>query len=149
MSSRAAPRSAPWAVLVAEDTPMVTVPRSLPKQRAATRVLRDLPAAAPVVLVGTGGLNRARLRRAAGAAGIVVQHEYVVLPSIGSGRYLVEDHPDTVAVLWQNLVTPPPGTTRATALLTAVAAVGRSRLPWWALGAFAPRLAIGYRGERT
>jgi hypothetical protein len=149
MSSQAVARSAPWAVLVSGDTPMVTVPRSLPKQRAATRTLRDLPTAAPVVLVGTGGLNRVRLRRAADAAGIVVQHEYVVLPSISSGRYLVEDHPDTVAVLWQNLITPPPGTTRATALLTAVAAVGRSRLPWWALGTVAPRLAIGYRGEMT
>ena len=148
MSTESVTRSAPWAVLVPENTVLVTVPRSLPRQRAATRALRDLPAAAPVALAGTGGLNRARLRRTAVAAGIVISHEYVVLPSISSGRYLVEDHPDTVAVLWQSLVTPPPGTTRTTALLTALAAVGRSRLPWWTLGAVAPRLAIGYRGDR-
>lgn len=147
MTSGTVPRSAPWAVLVAEDTPMVTVPRGIAKQRAATRELRDLPTAAPVVLVGTGALNRARLRRAADTAGVVLQHEYVVLPGIASGRYLVEDHPDTVAVLWQSLVTPPPGVTRGTALLTALAAVGRRRLPWWTLGAVAPRLAIGYRSE--
>ncbi|HET7356547.1 MAG TPA: hypothetical protein VFJ09_07725 [Nocardioidaceae bacterium] len=139
--------SAPWAVLVSEGTQLVSVPRSLSKQRATARTLRDLPTAAPVALMGAGGLNRGRLRRTADAAGIVIAHEYVVLPSISSGRYLVEDHPDTVAVLWQSLVTPPPGTTWATALLTAVAAVGRSRLPWWTLGAVAPRLAVGYRGE--
>ena len=148
MTSGTVPRSAPWAVLVAEDTPMVTVPRGLAKKRAATRALRDLPTAAPVVLVGAGAVNRARLRRAADTAGVVLQHEYVVLPSISGGRYLVEDHPDTVAVLWQSLVTPPPGVTRGTALLSALAAVGRSRLPWWTLGAVAPRLAIGYRGDR-
>ncbi|HEU5045971.1 MAG TPA: hypothetical protein VFT75_17755 [Nocardioidaceae bacterium] len=147
MSTPAATRSAPWAVLVPEATPVVTVPRSPRSQRAAARALRDLPVAASVALVGTGGLNRGRLRRTADAAGVVITHEYVVLPSISSGRYLVEDHPDTVAVLWQSLVTPPPGTTRATALLTAFAAIGRSRLPWWTLGVVAPRMAVGYRGE--
>jgi len=44
--------------------------------------------------------------------------------------------------------TPPPGVTRGTALLSALAAVGRSRLPWWMLGAVAPRLAVGCRGDR-
>lgn len=141
-------RSAPWAVLVAPDTPMVTVPRDPRGRRAATRELGNLPAAAPVALVGSGAVNRTRLRRAARTAGIVIEHEYVVLPSINSGRYVVEDDRDTMAVLWGSLVSPPPGTTRSTLVVAALAALGRKRLPWWLLGAVGPRLALGYRGER-
>lgn len=136
----------PWGVLVGSDARTVTVPRSLSGRRAVVRQLRSLPVAAPVVLVGSGAVNRSRLRRTAAAAGVEIEHEYVVLPGIADGRYVVEDDPATVTVLWQNLAGPPPGTTRSTALIGALAALGRSRLPWWALGTVAPRMAIGRRG---
>jgi hypothetical protein len=127
---------------------MVTVPRSPRARRAVTRELGSLPAAAPVALLAAGAVNRTRVRRTARTAGIVIEHEYVVLPSINSGRYVVEDDRDTMAVLWGNLITPPPGVTRSTLLVAALAALGRDRLPWWLLGAVGPRLALGYRGER-
>ncbi len=142
----AGPSRAPWAVLVGPETAMVVVPRAPRGRRAAARAMGGLPAAAPVALVGTGALNRSRLRRVAQAAGVRIEHEYVVLPSVESGRYVVEDDPDTMAVLWQNLATPPPGATRSTALIAALAAVGRRRLPWWVLGTLTPRVALGYRG---
>lgn len=138
---------APWAVLIPADTPTVTVPRAPLSRRTIARQLHSLPVPSPVALVGSGPVNRSRLRRTAASAGIVIEHEYVVLPTISSGRYVVEDDPDAMAVLWQNLVTPPPGVTRATALVTVLAALGRSRLPWWLLGRLGPRLALGYRGE--
>src|SRR5689334_439145 len=103
----------PWGVLVGSQARTVTVPRSPSGRRAAVREPSNLPAAAPVVLVGAGAVNRSRLRRTAAAAGVVIEHEYVVLPGITDGRYVVEDDPATVAVLWQNLAGPPPGTTRS------------------------------------
>jgi len=128
---------------------MVGVPRDPRSRRTVNRELSSLPVAAPVALVASGAVNRARLRRTARAAGIVIEHEYVVLPSINSGRYVVEDDRDAMAVLWNSLITPPPGTTRSTVLVGALAALGRRWLPWSLLGAVGPRLALGYRGERS
>lgn len=138
------PTSAPWAVLAPMDTPMVSVPYVWGR-RSVGRVLSTLPLGAPVALVGPGLVNRSRLRRVATTAGIVIEHEYIVLPTVRTGRCVVEDDPDTMAVLWRNLAAPPPGVTHGTGLLTLLARLGRRRLPWWALGAVSPRVAIGRR----
>lgn len=137
--------AAPWQLLLAVGTATVPVPRDLRARRQAVARLRALPEQSPVALVARGPWGRGQLRRTAARCGVVLDHEYVVLPGLDSTRYVVEDHPDTIAVLWSSLAAPPPRLTRGTMLLTAVASIGRRRAPWWALGALLPRVATGHR----
>jgi hypothetical protein len=78
----------------------------------------------------------------------VVEHEYVVVPGLQSGPCVVEDHPDTMSLLWQNLAAPPTRLARGARMLAALVSASRGRPPSWALGAVAPRVVTGHRAER-
>jgi hypothetical protein len=136
----------PWRVLVPSGAPTVDVPRGFSARPGRGLPEIDvLPSQAAVVLVSRGPFSRARLQKAAGRTGIDIDHEYVVLPGLRSGRYVVEDDPDAVAVLWHTLAAPPPRLTLGTAAATALASLGRRWLPWRALGVVSARVAVGHR----
>lgn len=138
-------RAEPWRVLVPSGTPTVEVPRGFTPRRHGLRDVDALPSRAPVVLASKGPFSRAHLQRAASRAGVEIDHEYVVLPGLRSGRYVVEDDPDAVAVLWHTLASPPPRLTMGTAAATGLASLGRRWLPWQALGVLSARVAVGHR----
>ena len=135
---------APWAVLLARGTPTVPVPRRIRARRAAIATLHGLPEHSPVALVASGPLSHRQLRRAAARAGIVIDHEYVVIPALQSGRCVVEDHPDTLALLCSILPSRPSWLTRGAARLTVLTPASRNA-PWWAVGAASWRVATGRR----
>lgn len=85
---------------------------------AAAAVGRLGPEAA-VVLVDERPGARGRLRRSARRLGLRIEQEYVVLPSARRAAFVVEDHPSTLAWVWQNLATVPPGVSRAAAVVDA------------------------------
>lgn len=144
---RTGPQS-PWAVLLPDGTSTVPVPWQRRARRDAVARLTSLPHRSPVALVASGPLGHHQLRRAAARAGIVIDHEYVVVPGLHSGPCVVEAHPDTMSLLWQNLAAPPTRLARGARMVAALASVGRRRQPWWALGAVAPRVVTGHRAER-
>lgn len=139
---------APWAAVVADGTAAVPLPRQRRARRTVLEGLSRLPQESPVALVASGPFSQVQLRRAAAHAGIAIEREYVVVSSRHSGRCVVEDHPDTMSLLWSTLAAPSPGLTRGTTVLRTLAALGGRRPPWWVLGAVSPRVATGRRTQR-
>lgn len=90
-----------------------------------------------MVLLDARPLARRRCRGLARRSGLVVQREVLALPSLVRSVYLVEDDPVSVRFAWRNLLTAPPGVTRAHAAVSSLLALGAS-LPWWVLGTVAP-----------
>lgn len=138
----------PWAVLLPDGTSTVPVPWQRRARRDAVARLTSLPQRTPVALVASGPLGHHQLRRAAARAGIVIDHEYVVVPGLQSGPCVVEAHPDTMSLLWQNLAAPPTRLARGARMVATLASVGRRHPPSWAVGAVAPRVVTGHRAEQ-
>lgn len=127
---------APWMLLCPPGT--VQVP--------AARAPAVVPTYAPgtsVALTSDRPFNRGRLRRVAHRAGLSIERELLVLPSLDHPILVVDDVEPAVRHLWSSLATVPPGL-----VLTAVPAAAALRmaraLPWSWTGAAAPgRVVLG------
>ena len=89
--------------------------------------------------------SRRRLRRLARGLGVVVEREFVVLPSLGRPMVVIDDVEEAVRHFWTAVATVPPGL--AFTALPASALLGLARIaPWRWTGAVAPgRVVIGRR----
>jgi aminoglycoside phosphotransferase len=118
-----------WSLLAGAGTPVVD--------------LRDQrPPGSRIVLLDDRPGARARLRAAARTAGLVVEHEYLVLPGPGRPALICEDAWAAVRWLRATVLTVPPGvTTSALAFDVALTAV-RYLVPAGLLGALAPGRAV-------
>ncbi len=99
----------------------------------------------PVVLIDQHPFSRRRLRRLARGLGVVVEREFVVLPSLGRPMVVIDDVEEAVRHFWTAVATVPPGL--ALTALPASALLGVARIaPWRWTGAGAPaRVVIGRR----
>lgn len=110
-------------------------------RRTATR-LRALPAGTPVVLLDHRRGGRRRARRIATTGAIVIDREYVALPSLRRPIVLVEDTADALRWACRSLVAPPPGVTWTHASIHVAIAVLRRR-PGAAAALAAGRVVVG------
>lgn len=116
-----------WRLLAPEGAVAVEVspgPRGI---RRAVAELRALPGGTPVVLLDYRPGGRLRARRVAAAGAIVIDRQYVALPSLRRPIVVAEDSGDTLRWACRTLVAPPPGITRAHALVDAAVRLLRLR----------------------
>ncbi|NUR99588.1 MAG: hypothetical protein HOV67_30550 [Kribbellaceae bacterium] len=98
----------------------------------------------PVVLMDQHPRSRRRLRRAARELGVVLEREFVVLPTLDRPMVVVDDVEEAVRHFWTAVATVPPGLAFA---VPASAMLALARLtPWRWTGALAPaRVVVGRR----
>lgn len=131
------PAQAAWTALLSPSARAVDVPTQARYRRSLRSQLEQLPAGVTVALHDRRPLSRGRCRRLARRSGLVVQREFVALPSLRRTVYVVEDDRASMRFAWSHLITPPPGAVWLHAPLSLLIAAGRL-LPWWALGCLAP-----------
>ena len=116
-----------WRLLAPQGAVAVEVspgPRGI---RRAVAELRALPGGTPVVLLDYWPGGRLRARRLAAAGAIVIDRQYVALPSLRRPIVVAEDNRDLIRWACRMLVAPPPGITRAHALVDAAVRLLRRR----------------------
>ena len=102
-----------WRLLAPEGAVAVEVspgPRGI---RCAVAELRALPGGTPVVLLDHRPGGRLRARRLTAAGAIVIDRQYVALPSLRRPIVVAEDTRDPLRWACRTLVAPPPGITWA------------------------------------
>jgi hypothetical protein len=105
-----------WRLLAPREAVAVDVASGLLAVRRTAAELRGLPAGTPVVLLDHRPGGRLRTRRIAATGAIVVDRQYVALPSLRRAIVVVEDTTDALRWACRSLVAPPPGVTWAHAL---------------------------------
>jgi hypothetical protein len=131
-----------WRLLAPVDAVVIESGR-LGARGAAAR-LRALSPGTPVVLLDYRPGGRLRARRVAATGLMIMDHQYVALPSLRRAIVLAED--STAALRWAftSLVAPPPGVTRAHAAVDRVVRFLR-RHPAVAGWLAAGRVTVGRR----
>ncbi|HET6738640.1 MAG TPA: hypothetical protein VFH76_06890 [Kribbella sp.] len=90
-------------------------------------------------------LSRRRLRAAARRLGVVVEREFVVLPTIARPMVVIDDAEEAIRHFWTAVATVPPGLALTAVPASALLGLAR-RAPWRWTGALAPaRVVIGRR----
>jgi hypothetical protein len=107
--------------------------------------VEPLPLGLTVVLRAQRLFSRRRLRKAARELGVVVEREFVVLPSVENAMVVIDDTAEAIRYFWSAVATVPPGL--AFTAVPASAVLGLARLlPWRLTGAAVPgRIVIGRR----
>jgi hypothetical protein len=116
-----------WRLLAPQGAVAVEVspgPRGI---RRVVAELRALPGGTPVVLLDYRPGGRRRARRLAAAGAIVIDRQYVALPSLRRPIVVAEDSRDPLRWACRTVITPPPGSTRAHALVDAAVKLLRRR----------------------
>lgn len=126
----------PWLYL----TPVGT--HSVPAQDLRRLSARFAPGT-KVAVACNAPFSSVRLRRAARRAGVSVDRELIVLPSLSSPWVIVDDLEAPVQHFLRSIATVPPGLTFSMIPATLALAVARA-VPWRWLGLVAPgRVLIG------
>ncbi|HEY2129021.1 MAG TPA: hypothetical protein VGH77_17720 [Streptosporangiaceae bacterium] len=131
-----------WRLLAPTGAMAVSVPPGLRPVRRTAAELRALPAGTPVVLLDHRRGGRRRARRIAATGAIVVDREYVALPSLRRAILLVEDTADALRWACHSLLSPPPGVTWTHAPIHTAIALLRRR-PGAAAALAAGRVVVG------
>ena len=116
-----------WRLLAPADSVVVEVPPGPLAVRRTTAELRALPGGTPVVVLDRRPGGRRRARRIAAARAIVVDRQYVALPSLRKAILVAEDTRDSLRWACRSLVAPPPGVTWAHAPIDAAVKLLRRR----------------------
>jgi len=134
-----------WRVVSPAGAVRVNVPRSPAKRRASRRVVSDLLAGTPVVLVASAPRAIDRCRTFATEAGIELQREYLAFPTAEAPAYLVEDAPAPVRHFVSSILAAP-ARGAFSVLIDAGLRLLRGLGPLWLIRALAPgRVAVGRR----
>ncbi|EWT01756.1 hypothetical protein N865_07675 [Intrasporangium oryzae NRRL B-24470] len=120
--------TAALAVLVPAGTPILLVGGSGPSGRVEDVAGDRLAPGDQIVLVDGRRLSPPRLRRLARRAGLVVDRELAVLPSLDRSSFVVEDAAPSLAWCWDTFATVPPGRCTGSLLLTAVLRLARHQM---------------------
>jgi hypothetical protein len=131
-----------WRLLAPEGAVAVDVSSGPRAVRRAIGELRALPGGTPVVLLDHRPGGRFRVRRIAAAGAIVIDRQYVALPSLRRAIVVADDSTDSLRWTCRSLVTPPPGITWAHALLDTAVKLLRRR-PEVASWVGAGRVVVG------
>lgn len=132
-----------WRVVGPADAVRVELGRSRRSRRGAERAVRTLSAGTPVVLSAAGPGATGRCRRLARRTGLVLEREFLAVPSAAAPAYLVEDERGPVEVFLESVLVTPPGVPLARAVDALLGLVRKLR-PVWLVRALAPgRIAVG------
>jgi hypothetical protein len=116
-----------WRLLAPEGAVAVEMSPGLRGIRRAVAELRALPGGTPVVLLDYRPGGRLRARRLAAVGAIVIDRQYVALPSLRRPIVVAEDSRDPLRWACRTVIAPPPGSTRAHALIDAAVKLLRRR----------------------
>jgi hypothetical protein len=108
-----------WRLLAPAEAVTLEIPSGLLAVRRTAAELRALPAGTPVILLDHRPGGRLRTRRIAATGAIMVDQQYVALPSLRRAIVMVEDTADALRWACRSLVAPPPGVTWTHALIDA------------------------------
>jgi hypothetical protein len=131
-----------WRLLAPEGAVAVDVSSGPRAVRRAIAELQALPGGTPVVLLDYRLGGRFRVRRIAAAGAVLIDRQYVALPSLRQAIVVADDSRDSLRWACHSLVAPPPGITWAHALLDAAVRLLR-RSPEVASWISAGRLVVG------
>ena len=131
-----------WRLLAPGEAVVVDFPSGLLRVRRTAARLRALPAGTPVVLLDHQPGGRWRAHRMAAAGVIIVERQYIALPSLRTAIVVAEDSTGSLRWACRSLVATPPGITRAHALVDAAVRVLR-RHPGIAGWLAAGRIVVG------
>lgn len=135
---RVRPPKSPWLQLCPPGTVELDI-RSGPVEAP------HLSAGLPVVLMDQRPFSRRRLRRVARDLGIMLEREFVVLPTIDRPMVIIDDVQAAIRHFWTTMATVPPGLVLTALPASALLSLAR-RAPWRWTGAIVPgRVAIGRR----
>ncbi|TMD05663.1 MAG: hypothetical protein E6J01_09440 [Chloroflexi bacterium] len=138
-------RSDWWWELMPPGAIRIDVPRSRPGRRRLPERLRELARGEQVVLCDPSPGSPRRCRRLADAAGLEIDREYLLLPSIHAPAYLVQDRPAALSYLWSAVLAVPPGRARSALLIDLGLRLTRRFAAWTLVGRAAPRVVLARR----
>jgi len=132
-----------WGVLAAPAASWLSVPRSRLGRRQLVALVTADKAGGDVVLCDDRPGSRFRCRSLARRAGLRVEREFIVLPTLARPWYVVEDAPEALTWFATAVLTVPPGARlqRAAALAVTVLGLLVPRLGWLAPA----RIVVGSR----
>jgi hypothetical protein len=131
-----------WRLLAPSGAVAVDVSSGPRAVRRAIVELRALPGGTPVVLLDYRPGGRLRARRIAAAGVIVVDRQYVALPSLRRAIVVAEDSKESLGWACRSIVAPPPGITWAHVLVDTAVKLLRRR-PQLAGWVGAGRVVVG------
>jgi hypothetical protein len=135
-----------WRAVGPTGAVRVEIGRSRAARRDGEREVRDLPAGTPVVLAAPGPGSARRCRRFAARTDVMLDREFLALPSLAAPAYLVEDAREPVEVFLKTVLVTPPGVP-LTGLVDRVLGIVRALRPLRVIRALAPgRVAVGRCG---
>src|SRR3954453_9577760 len=105
-----------WLAVSPPGAVRVELERSRAGRRNKEREVRELPAGTPVVLSAPGLGAARRCRGFAAHTDVVLEREFLAVPSVTAPAYLVEDAPESVEVFLATVLVTPPGTPLAGAV---------------------------------
>ena len=131
-----------WRLLAPEGAVAIDVSSGPRAVRRAIAELRALPGGTPVVLLDYRPGGPIRARRIAAAGAVVIDRQYVALPSLRQAIVVADDSREALRWACRSLVAAPPGVTRAHALLDVAVRLLRRR-PEVASWISAGRVVVG------
>jgi hypothetical protein len=134
-----------WWAVMPPGAIRIDVPRSRLGRRRLPERLHELALGQPVVLCDPAPGSPRRCRRLAAAAGLEIDREYLLLPSIQAPVYMVQDRPAALSYLWSAILTVPPGGARSALLFDIALRLTRWFAPWKLVGRAAPRVVLARR----
>ena len=106
-----------WWLLAPDGAVAVGVSSGPRAVRRVIAELRGLPGGTPVVLLDHRPGGRWRARRVAASGALVIDRQYVALPSLRRAIVVADDSRDSLRWAFRSLVAPPPGITWAHVLV--------------------------------
>jgi hypothetical protein len=132
-----------WLAVGPAGAVRVEVDASPPGRRVQAQMIRDLPSGTPVVLSASGRGAIRRCRDVASQTGVMLEREFLAVPSAAAPAYLVENAHGPVEVFLGTLLVTPPGTPFAGMVDIALGAV-RALSPWRLIRVLVPgRVLVG------
>jgi hypothetical protein len=131
-----------WRLLAPEGAVAVDVSSGPRAVQRAIAELRALPGGTPVVLLDYRPGGRWRARRIAAAGAVLIDRQYVALPSLRQAIVVADDSRDSLRWACRSLIAPPPGITWAHALFSMAVKLLRRR-PEVASWISAGRVVVG------
>lgn len=112
-----------WLAVSPSGAVRVHLRRPRAERREDERAIRALPPGTPVVLSASGLAAGRRCRGVAARTGLVLERQFLAVPSVAAPAYLVEDAREPMSVFLRTVLVTPPGVPLARAVDVVLAMV--------------------------